>query len=148
MTTKIDVKEVCRAYNEARDENKGKKGGSSWVYEILKKKGLSISMIKRIIREPTLLTPFHRENAGKGNYKGYIFPYDPINIIWFQNWISGNISSSKKEEPKKDISFEEECAEYLRKQGYKLKKLVGFDEDAFKRAYPQLWEKFLIYEEV
>jgi hypothetical protein len=115
------------------------------VSEVLRNEGLSGNMIKRILRETTLLTPFKRENAGKGNYRGYIFPHTSVNIKWFEYWLSKkeNIPSVKKEQ-----SFEEECAEYLRKQGYKLRKCVGFDEDAFKKAYPQLWEKFLIYEEV
>ena len=32
--------------------------------------------------------------------------------------------------------------------GYKLKKCIGFDEDAFKKDYPQIWAKYLIYENV
>ena len=145
MKTRINIAEICKAYNSAREKNSGRKGGPGWVAEILHKEGLSNNMVKRIMRETTLLTPFKRENAGKGNYKGYIFPCTPVHISWFQNWL---MPSKKDNAPVKEQSFEEECAEYLRKQGYKLKKCIGFDEDAFKKAYPQLWEKFLIYEEV
>lgn len=145
MKQRIDVNEVCLAYNNARDENKGKVGSPSWALEILKKKGLSVNLAKRILREPTLVIYSKRENAGKGNYKACTFPYSPIHRDWFQYWL---YPPKKDNAPKKEQSFEEECAEYLRKQGYKLKKLVGFDENAFKKDYPQLYEKYLIYEEV
>lgn len=144
-TTRIDVTEVCKAYNSAREKNAGRKGGTQWVTEILHKEGLSGNMVKRMMREPTLFIPCKRENAGKGNHKGFIFPLIPIHISWFENWLS------KKETPKVSIekNFDEtECVEYLRKQGYKLRKCIGFDEDTFKKDYPQLYEKYLIYEEV
>ena len=147
MKRKINIAEVCKAYNSAREQNSGRKGDSKWVVEILKSFGISGNIAGKMLKESALLQQYHREGAGRGNYKGYIFPCTPVHVSWFQNWLS---SPSKKENTsvKKEQSFEEECAEYLRKQGYKLRKCVGFDEEAFKKAYPQLWEKFLIYEEV
>ena len=143
---RINVSEVCKAYNSAREQNLGRKGDSKWIIQILKSFGVSGSIASKMVSQSVLFQQYHRENAGRGNYKGYIWPSTPVHISWFQNWI---YPSKKDNAPvKKDQSFEEECAEYLRKQGYKLKKCVGFDEDAFKKAYPQLWEKFLIYEEV
>lgn len=145
--TKINIEEVCKCYNDARTQNSGRKGGAEWAFNILHSFGLSSNMAKRIMREPTLLVPCKREHAGKGNYKGYVFPCTPVHVTWFQNWLT-----KKEETPKisveKDENFEKECAIYLKHQGYQLKKCVGFDEDAFKKTYPQLWEKFLIYEEV
>jgi hypothetical protein len=100
-----------------------------------------------MMRESILLTPCKRENAGKGNYKGFIFPLTPVHISWFENWLS-----DKKETPKvsieKDGDFESECAEYLKSKGYQLKKCLGFDEDAFKKDYPQIYQKYLIYESI
>ena len=144
--TKINIEEVCKCYNNARTQNSGRKGGSEWVFNILHSFGLSNNMAKRIIREPTLLIPCKREHPGKGNYKGYAFPCTPVHVSWFENWLN------KKETPKisveKDENFEVECATYLKQQGYQLKKCIGFDEDKFSKDYPQLYAKYLIYENV
>ena len=145
---KVNVQEICERYNKARSQNAGRKGGIEWTSDILRSFGIGANMAKRMMREPTLFTPCKRENAGKGNYKGLIFPCTPVHISWFESWLS----DKKKETPKisieKDENFEKECAIYLKHQGYQLKKCVGFDEDAFKRDYPQIWAKYLIYESV
>jgi hypothetical protein len=146
--TKINIEEVCKCYNDARTQNSGRKGGAEWTFNILRSAGLSGNMARRIMHEPTLLVPIRRENAGKGNYKGYVFPCTPIHISWFQNWLTKKKEETPKISAEKDENFEEECATYLKQQGYKLRKCVGFDEDAFKKDYPQLWSKYLIYENV
>lgn len=143
MKRKIDVAEVCKAYNSAREQNSGRKGDSKWVIEILKSFGISGNVAGKMLKESALLQQYHREGAGRGNWKGYIWPSNPVHISWFQNWLS----SPKKEVPTKQ-SFEEECVEYLRKQGYQLKKCIGFDEDAFKKDYPQIYQKYLIYDSI
>ena len=146
---KINIEEVCKAYNLAREEYKGKKGDSEWIIKILKENGISGSLAKRMLGQSTLFQQFVRTGQGRGRHLGYIWPSGgSVYKEWFKNWLYPPVSNNAPVGAKKEQSFEEECAEYLRKQGYKLKKLVGFDEDAFKEAYPQLWEKFLIYEEV
>lgn len=144
MNRRINVEEVCRAYNNARDENKGRTGSPSWASKILKEKGLSTSIIKRILHEPTLVIYSKRENAGRGNYKGCTFPYNPIHKDWFENWIY----PPKKDDNciKKDLPFEEECTSYLKARGYEIKKCVGFDEDRFAEEHPELYKQYLIYE--
>ena len=139
---KINVAEVCKAYNSAREQNSGRKGDSKWVIQILKSFGISGSIASKMVGQSALFQQFHREGAGRGNYKGYIWPNNPVHITWFQNWI---YPSKKDNAPvkKEQVSFEQECVEYLLKQGYTVQKLE-FDEDAFKKAYPQLWQKFLV----
>jgi hypothetical protein len=144
---KINTEEVSAKYNSVREANKGKKFSNEQVIRLLKEAGISQSMAIKITANSTLLQQFKREGCGRGKHIGYIFPYNPVHRTWFENWIY-----PKHSEPKisieKDENFESECANYLKQQGYQLKKCVGFDEDAFKRDYPQLWSKYLIYESV
>ena len=143
---KINLEKVCAAYNTARNENVGRKMPREMVINILKSHGISESLAVKMTRNDTLFTRFQRENCGKGKHIGFIWPNTPIHISILRKWLYPPVE--KQSEAKKNLSFEEECAEYLRKQGYQLKKCVGFDEDAFKRDYPQLYEKYLIYENV
>lgn len=143
---KINLEKVCAAYNTARNENVGRKMPREMVINILKSHGISESLAVKMTRNDTLFTRFQRENCGKGKHIGFIWPNTPIHISILRKWLYPPVE--KQPEAKKNLSFEEECAEYLRKQGYQLKKCVGFDEDAFKKDYPQLYEKYLIYENV
>jgi hypothetical protein len=143
---KINLEKVCAAYNTARNENVGKKMPREMVINILKSHGISGSLAIKMIRNDTLFTRFQRENYGKGKHIGFIWPSTPIHINILRKWLYPPVETQP--ETKKNLSFEEECAEYLRKQGYQLKKCVGFDEDSFKKDYPQLYEKYLIYENV
>jgi hypothetical protein len=143
---KINLEKVCAAYNTARNENVGKKMPREMVINILKSHGISGSLAIKMIRNDTLFTRFQRENCGKGKHIGFIWPSTPIHINILRKWLYPPVETHP--ETKKNLSFEEECAEYLRKQGYQLKKCVGFDEDSFKKDYPQLYERYLIYENV
>lgn len=144
---KINTEEVSTKYNLVRDKNKGKKFSNEQVIKLLKEGGLSGNIAMKIVSNPTLLQQFKREGMGRGKHIGYIFPYNPIHKTWFENWIY----PPKHSEPKisaKDKDFESECATYLKQQGYQLKKCIGFDEEAFKKDYPQIYQKYLIYESI
>jgi hypothetical protein len=143
---KINVEKACAGYNTARNLNAGKKMPREMVIKILKENGISESLAIRMSQNNTLFTKFKRENCGRGKHIGYIWPSDPIHVRIFRNWLYP--VDKKTPATDKKLTFEEECAEYLRKQGYQLKKCIGFDEDAFKKDYPQLYEKYLIYENV
>jgi len=154
MKRRIDVDKVCLAYNNARDENKGKVGSPSWAFKILKEKGISINLAKRILREPTLVIYSKRENAGKGNYKCCTFPFVPVHRDWIENWLypkSKNVSKSnnnahkKSNDDAKDEDFEMQCKKYLEELGYTVKKMV-LDEKMLKEKYPEIWEKCLVEE--
>ena len=145
---KLNPEEISAKYNLVRDKNQGKKFSNEQVVKLLKEAGLSGSIAAKIVANNTLLQQFKREGCGRGKHIGYIFPYNPVHRTWFENWIYPKHSSEPKISIEKDENFESECANYLKQQGYKLKKCVGFDEDAFKRDYPQLWSKYLIYENV
>lgn len=145
---RINTEDVSAKYNLVRDKNHGKKFSYEQVIRLLKEAGLSGSISAKIVANNTLLQQFRREGMGRGKHVGYMFPYNPIHKTWFQNWIYPPHSEKPKVSVEKDRDFEFECAAYLKQQGYKLKKLIGFDEDAFKKDYPQIWAKYLIYEEV
>jgi hypothetical protein len=145
---RINTEEVSVKYNSVREANKGRKFSNEQVIKLLKEAGISQSMAIKIAANNTLLQQFKREGMGRGKHIGYIFPYNPIHKTWFENWIYPKHSEKPKISIEKDENFESECASYLKQQGYQLKKCIGFDEDAFKKDYPQLWSKYLIYEEV
>ena len=138
---KINVEEACKAYNEARMQNIGRKNPSDKMIEILKSFGLSETLSRRMLSSPTLFTRFQREGEGKGNHKGYMFSYNPVHISYFQKWLYPD----RKEEPKKDVPFEDECVNYLKEKGYTLKKCVGFNEKQFAADHPELYKKYLQY---
>lgn len=145
---RINTEEVTAKYNLVRDKNHGKKLSHEQVIKLLKEAGLSGSIALKITSNSTLLQQFRREGCGRGKHIGYIFPYNPVHKSWFENWIYPKHSEKPKISIERDKDFESECATYLKQQGYKLKKLIGFDEDAFKKDYPQIWAKYLIYEEI
>lgn len=145
---RINTEEVSAKYNLVRDKNHGKKLSHEQVIKFLKEAGLSGSIALKITSNSTLLQQFRRENCGRGKHIGYIFPYNPVHKSWFENWIYPKHSEKPKISIERDKDFESECATYLKQQGYKLKKLIDFDEDAFKKDYPQIWAKYLIYEEI
>lgn len=145
---KINTEEISAKYNSVRDAYKGRKLSNEQVIKLLKEAGISQSMSIKIAANSTLLQQFKREGMGKGKHIGYIFPYNPVHKTWFENWIYPKHSEKPKISIDKDENFESECAAYLKQQGYQLKKCVGFDEETFKKDYPQLWSKYLIYENV
>jgi len=145
---RINTEEVSTKYNLVRDKNKGKKFSNEQVIKLLKEAGLSGSMAIKIAANNTLLQQFRREGQGRGKHIGYIFPYNPVHKSWFENWIYPPHSEKPKISVERDKDFESECAAYLKQQGYQLKKCAGFDEESFKKDYPQIWSKYLIYEEV
>jgi hypothetical protein len=144
---KINPEEISAKYNLVRDKNKGKRFSNEQVIKLLKEAGLSGNMAVKITSNNTLLQQFKREGCGRGKHIGYIFPYNPIHKTYFENWIYPK-HSEKPQVSEKDKDFESECATYLKQQGYQLRKCVGFDEEAFKKDYPQLWNKYLIYESI
>lgn len=146
---RINVEEVCRAYNNARDENKGRTGSPSWAFKILKEKGISTNLAKRILHEPTLIIYSKRENAGRGNYKCCTFPFIPVHKDWIENWLypkNNNTPKSSNNTPKKsndDKDFEIQCKKYLEELGYTVKKMV-LDQQMLKEKYPEIWEECLV----
>lgn len=145
MERKINVTEVCKAYNSAREQNSGRKGDSKWVIGILKSFGISGNIAGKMLKESALLQQYHRENAGRGNYKGYIFPCTPVHVSWFQNWLSPSKKSDapKKNNDIKDKDFEVQCKKYLEELGYTVKRFV-LDEQKLKEKYPEIWEECLV----
>lgn len=144
--SKVTPESLCKAYNTLRQEKGGQKLIGSQVEDLLSKEGISRWIVTKMLQNPTFFTKVKRE--GKGKCVGYIFQHDPVHISIFKNWLKDQKSVSKKEETKKTLTLEEECVQYLANQGYVLQKCVGFDEESFKKDYPQLYQKYLKYEKV
>lgn len=145
---KINIKNVCESYNKARMQNIGTKFSSKKAIETLKSFGLSKNMSEKMLRQTVLFTRVKREGRGRGNHVGYVFNYEPVHMSWFHNWLTPvKKESTTPVVTSKDEKFEEECVAYLRNLGYSgFKKPVGFDETKFKKDYPGLYEKYVIYE--
>ena len=146
--SKVTFESLCKAYNTLRQERVGQKLVSGQIEDLFKKEGVSLWIVERMLQNPTFFTKVKRE-GGQGKCMGYMFQYNPVHINLFKNWLKDQKSGpSTKKEEKKELSFEEECVQYLMNQGYTLQKCIGFDESAFKKDYPQLYQKYLRYEKV
>lgn len=150
MKQKINIEDVCGKYNSARHENKGRKMSREDVCKILKSSGLSEKTSLRLLSNQTTFPRYKRETGKRGVHYGYIWPIEPVHINIMKEILYPSETFKKKNNSssKKPLSFEEECAQYLMKQGYKLKKCLGFDEARFKKDYPDLYEKYLVYKEI
>jgi len=143
--SKVTAEGLCKAYNTLRQERVGQKMFGEQIESLLSKEGVTKWIIRKMLQSSTFFTKVKQE---KGKCIGYMFQYNPVNIHLFENWLKDQKSTSKKEEVKPTLSFEEECVQYLVNQGYTLQKCVGFDEDSFKKDYPQLYQKYLRYEKI
>jgi len=149
MKKRINVEAVCEAYNSARMQNQGKQNSPEKVVEILKSSGISENLARRMISNSTLFERFSRKIEGKrGNFKSLRFSYNPIHVSFFKNWLYEKKSSSPIQKPANTTSLEEDCVKYLKEAGYQLRKCIGFDEDSFKKDYPELYQKYLRYESI
>ena len=146
--TKVTPEMLCKVYNTLRQQRAGQKLVSEQLMNLLHKEGgISKWIVDKMLQTPTFFTKVKRD-GGKGKCIGYMFQYDPVHINLFKNWLKNQKSGPSKKEEKKELSFEEECVEYMRNQGYALQKCIGFDESSFKKDYPQLYQKYLRYEKV
>lgn len=155
--SKITSESLCKVYNTLRQQRVGQKLVSEQLINLLHKEGgISMWIVKKMLQNPTFFTKVNREN-GKGKCIGYMFQYNPVNIHLFETWLKDQKSgSSKKEEVKPTLSFEEECVQYLNNiyvngtkiRKYKIEMCTSFDEEALEKDYPQLYQKYLRYEKV
>lgn len=144
MKSKINIEQICGTYNRVRENWVGKKLSNAKVIELLKAEGISTNMASRMVANSTLFEHSKMPNKGRGRHVAYTFSYNPVHIAFFRNWLTKPV----KKESKENLTFEEECVKYLQKEGYKLRRCTGFDELRFKQDYPQLYEKYLKYEDI
>lgn len=146
---RINVEAVCEAYNSARMQNEGKQNSPAKVIEILKSFGISENLSRRMIQNATLFERFtHKVEGKKGNFKALRFSYNPVHISFFKNWLVKKDSNPVKPTNNTTTSLEEDCVKYLKEAGYQLRKCIGFDEDTFSKDYPELYQKYLRYENI
>lgn len=147
---RINAEVVCEAYNSARMQNQGKQNSPERTVEILKSFGISENLSRRMIQNSTLFERFsHKVEGKKGNFKALRFAYNPVHISFFKNWLCGEKKSVPTQKPANNTtSLEEDCVKYLKEAGYQLRKCIGFDEDAFSKDHPDLYQKYLRYESI
>jgi len=137
---KLNVQEICAAYNTARKQLIGTSFTFEQLHRELVSYGLSKNIAKRLINEKFFIVT-QISGLGRGRHFRYEFFNAPIHISVFQNYFYG-------EQTKKDVPFEEECIAYLKSLGYKIYKPEGFDLKAFKSENPEIFEKYSICKEV
>ncbi len=145
---KLNASELCSKYNSARLKNVGKKHSSQTAVRSLMEEGISKNSALKMLRSKTLFTQVKRENAGRGNYRGYMFSYNPVHISWFNNWLNPSKPVNSTVSSKSDEDFESECVEYLKEKGYVMRRCIGLDKEALKRDHPDIYNKYLIYKNI
>ena len=152
MKPKVNIDEVCQTFNTLRQENLHKKFSPEEMKNLMAKNGIGNAVFHRMAQ-----LSFFRVRTdpghGKGNRKQYAFTDTPIYLAQFKKVYEDVRASRRKQligEPSgmKEQLTEESSCKLLKSKGYQLKKCVGFDEEAFKKDYPQIWRKYLIYENV
>ena len=101
----------------------------------LKAIGFSKSQVSQLMNKGYI----RREKSGKNASKLYSFMDSPLNIKQMENL---SISSSTKSK-----FNEKEAIHQLQIQGFKVLKPIGFDEEKFRKENPELYKKYLIYDE-
>jgi hypothetical protein len=152
--SKVTAEGLCKVYNTFRQQRVGQKLVGEQLMNLLHKEGgISKWIVNKMLQNPTFFTKVKRE--GK-KCTGYMFQYNPVNIHLFETWLKDQKSVPPKKEEKKELSFEEECVQYLNNicikgtniKKYKIEMCLSFDEEALGKDYPQLYQKYLRYEKV
>lgn len=152
MKPKVNIDEVCGIFNTLRQENLHKKFSPDEIRNLMTKNGIGNAVFRRMAQLNFFrirTDPGH----GKGNMKQYAFTDTPIYLAQFKKVYEDVRASRRKQyahEPSgmSEKLTEESAYKFLKSKGYQLRRCLGFDEEAFKKDYPQLWEKYLIYENV
>lgn len=145
MKKRLNIEKITKQYNTARMKYEGRELSSESVKKALADEGLSVSLIKRMISSPLFFQSFTKSGYGRGYHRGYRFPYGPLHISSIQNFF---YPSKKHEEDIPSVSFEDAVKVLKNKYDCQIKVCKGFDEEAFKQDYPELYQKYLVYEMV
>lgn len=150
MSTPINVREMTGRLNQLRVNNLDKLYTHNQLFEDLRQIGFATTIAQAIVG-----TLIPSEKIGRNKF--YQFSKDPIHFskleeIYkkFRNY-SNKSRAKRKDLPKstkcEEIS-EEKAIQRLRGAGYQIRKCVGFDEARFKEENPELYQKYLKYEDL
>lgn len=130
---KKNLESLMVAFNMRRQGLMNQKLTRSEMLEELKAIGFSKSQVSQLMEKGYI----RREKSGKNASKLYSFMDSPLNIKQMENL--GTSSKSKFNE--------KEAIHQLQIQGFKVLKPIGFDEEKFRKENPELYKKYLIYDE-
>lgn len=146
---KVNVKEMTGKLNQLRMGNLDKLYTHDQLFDELRQLGFAVTTAQAIMS----LIP--SEKIGRNKF--YQFSKDPIHVTKLEEIYkrSRNYTSkyrekrkgSQKPTPKPTIS-QEDAIKCLQSSGYQIRKCVGFDEARFKEENPELYQKYLKYEDL
>ena len=136
--------------NQLRMNNLDKLYTHDQLFDELRQLGFAVTTAQAIISS---LVP--SEKIGRNKF--YQFSKDPIHVTKLEEIYkrSRNYTSKYREKrkgspkptPKPTIS-QEDAIKCLQSSGYQIRKCVGFDEARFKEEHPELYRKYLKYEDL
>lgn len=132
---KEKLQSLAIAFNMRRQAMIGKELTREQMYNELRTIGFSTDKAKLLIAKGYI----EKKKSGKNASKIYMFKGEPLNIKQLENL---SVGSSKKS------SFNEEKVIHdLQIRGFKVLKPIGFDEEKFRKENPELYKKYLRYEQ-
>lgn len=140
----VNIKEMTGRLNQLRVNNQDKLYTRPQILEDLKGLGFSSQISQAIL---TLVS-----SRKEGKHCFYQFGKDPIhfsklNEIYQRFRDYGRKSKSKAKSVAKPFN-QQEAIQQLQAAGYQIRKCVGFDEARFKSENPELYQKYLKYEDL
>ncbi len=136
---KVNVKELTEALNKFRIDSKDRVFTRAEALNAFHALGFNKAIAQDILRFMSFeqmgtarLYQFNKEPIYEGRVKA-LYKKDQS-------------SSAKYYSDKKEKTAEEEALELLREKGYKVQRVIGFDEARFKAEHPELYKQYLKYE--
>lgn len=142
---KLNGKELAKEFNELRIREQGKTFLGSELDKLLNKYGFSNSMILALKNSKVF------DYVQSGPSKLFSFKSDPLYHQKMEDIISlarskYSYGRNKKELP--ELTDEEKAVALLSKKGYQIRVLRGFDEVRFAKENPEMYQKYLVYEDI
>lgn len=135
----VDVHLLTQKLNEFRVKNLGKTFTRGEAIEGFRNLGFNSRISQDLLRFMSFeqmgsarLYQFGKEPIYEGRVKGL---YEAVRA-----------ASAKSHFEKNEKLVVEEALEFLKGQGYRIQRVIGFDETRFKQDHPDLYRKYLQYE--
>lgn len=149
MNKTVDIKELTGKFNDFRQKNLGKTFTSGELYDAFYAMGFN----KNVSQMLTRFLNFEK----MGTAKLYSFTKESIHVSKIEAIYKSlrrgakkykeKVSATKKVEKFVEKS-EEDVIKQAKKLGLRIQRPKGFDIKKFKEDYPDLYERYLIYETV
>lgn len=137
MRKKLDAKELTKQFNELRVNNLSKSFTGKELTELFVRYNFNHALVDQLKKVGFACVRM-------GTTKLYSFKPEPFFHIKMEECLS----NWRKKPAEVEISEEEKALQFLKKKGYQMRVCRGFDEARFAAENPELYQKYLIYEEV